>query len=67
MERFKLKKLIEVQVKEQYGVEVTNRFTALEDLDAEMDINSTWEMIRGNIKISAKDSLSYYELRKHMI
>jgi hypothetical protein len=33
---------------------VENRFTALEDLDAEVEINSACEMVRENIKISAK-------------
>jgi hypothetical protein len=65
MERFNLKKLNEVEGKEQYNVEVSNRFAALEDLDTEVEINSAWEMIRENIKISAKESLGYYELRKH--
>jgi hypothetical protein len=37
----------------------------LEDLDAEVEINSAWETIRENIKISAKESLSYDELKKH--
>jgi hypothetical protein len=37
----------------------------LEDLDAEADINSTWETITVNIKISAKESPGYYELKKH--
>jgi hypothetical protein len=35
------------------------------DLDAKVEINSAWEMIRGNIRISAKDSLEYLELKKH--
>jgi hypothetical protein len=35
-ERFNLKKLNEVEVKEQYCVEVSNRFATLEDLDAEV-------------------------------
>jgi hypothetical protein len=35
----------------------------LEDLVAEMEINSAWEMNRDNIKISAKESLDYYELK----
>jgi fructose-1-phosphate kinase PfkB-like protein len=30
-----------------------------------MDINRAWETIRENIKISAKESLGYYELKKH--
>jgi hypothetical protein len=39
----------------------------LEDLDAEVDINSAWETIRENIKISARQSLGYYELKKHKL
>jgi hypothetical protein len=65
MERFNLKKLNEVQGKAQYRVEVSNRFAALEDLDAEVEINSAWETIRENIKISAQESLGYFELKKH--
>jgi hypothetical protein len=37
----------------------------LEDLSAEVEINSTWEIIRENMKISAKESLGYCELKKH--
>jgi phosphomevalonate kinase len=64
-ERFNLKKLNEINGEEKYHVEVSDRFAALEDLDAEVEINSAWEMIRENIKISTKESLGYYELRKH--
>jgi hypothetical protein len=45
MERLNLKKLNEVEGKEQYRVEVSNRFAGLEDLDVEVEINSAWEMI----------------------
>jgi hypothetical protein len=54
MERFNLKKLKEVEDEEQYGVEISNRFAALENLDDEVDINRAWETVRQNIKISAK-------------
>jgi uncharacterized protein YaaR (DUF327 family) len=37
----------------------------LEDLNSEVDINYVWETIRENIKISARESLGYYELKKH--
>jgi hypothetical protein len=57
MERFNLKKLNEVEGKGQYYVEVSNKFAALEDLDTEVEINSTWETIQENIKISAKEYL----------
>jgi hypothetical protein len=65
MERFNLKKLHGVESKEQFCVEGSNRFAALEDLDTEVEINSAWEMIRQNIQISAKESLGYCELKKH--
>ncbi|PNF33805.1 hypothetical protein B7P43_G10012 [Cryptotermes secundus] len=65
MKRFNLKKLNEVESKEQYRVEISNRFTALENLDTEADVNKAWETIRENIKISAKESLGYCELKKH--
>jgi hypothetical protein len=45
MERFNFKKLNEVQGKEKYRVEVSNRCAALK---------SIWEMNRENIKMSAK-------------
>jgi hypothetical protein len=37
MERFNLKKLNEVEAKEQYCVDISNRFTALENADTEVD------------------------------
>jgi hypothetical protein len=46
MERFNFKKLKEVQGKEKYRVEVSNRFAALEDLDAEVKISTIWEANR---------------------
>jgi hypothetical protein len=49
MEGFNLKKLKEADGKEQYCVEVLNRFAALDDFDPEV------ETIRENIKISAKE------------
>jgi hypothetical protein len=45
MERFNLQELKEVEGKEQFRVEVSNRNAALEDLDAEVEINSASETI----------------------
>jgi hypothetical protein len=42
MQRFKLKKLDKVEGKEKCHVEDSNRFAALEDLDAEIEINTVW-------------------------
>jgi hypothetical protein len=58
MERFNPKRLNVVEGKEQFRVEVSNRFAALEDLDPEVEINSPWETITENIKMSAKESVS---------
>jgi hypothetical protein len=63
MDVFNLKKLNEVEGKEQFCVEVSNEFAALEDLDTEVEINTAWETIRENINISAKESQGYYELK----
>jgi hypothetical protein len=65
MERFNLKKLKDEEGKEQFRVEVSNGFAALDELDTEVEINSAWETIRENIKISAEESLGYFELKKH--
>jgi hypothetical protein len=56
MERFNLKKLNDVEGKEQFRVEVSNMFEALENLDSEVEINCAWEAMREKIKISAKEN-----------
>jgi hypothetical protein len=38
----------------------------LGDLDTEVGINNAWEMIRENIRISTKESICFYKLKKHM-
>jgi hypothetical protein len=54
MQRFNLKKLNDVEGKEQFCIEVSNKFAALKDFDAEVEINSAWEMIRENAKFPPK-------------
>jgi hypothetical protein len=65
MERFHLKKLNDVEIIEQYCVEISNRFAALQNLDDEVDINRACKTVTENIKISVKVSLGYYKLKKH--
>jgi hypothetical protein len=65
MERFNLKKIKEAEGKEKYHVEVSNTFAAFEDLDAGVEINTIWETIRENIKISVEESVGDYELKQH--
>jgi lipoate-protein ligase A len=64
MESFNLKKLNKVEVKEKYSTDFSNRFATLENMNAEVEINSAWETVRENIKISTKESVGYYELKK---
>jgi hypothetical protein len=49
LERFDLKRLDDVEVKEKHQVEISNRFAG--------------ESIRGNIKTSAKENLGYQKLK----
>jgi hypothetical protein len=53
MEWFNLKGLNEVEGKEKYRTEVSNRFAALEDLYTEVEIKNALETIRGIINVSA--------------
>ena len=64
-ERFNLKKLNELEVRNQYQIQITNRFAALENLSDGEDINKAWENIKENIGISAKGSLGMHELKQH--
>jgi hypothetical protein len=64
-ERFNLRNLKELEVKEKYYIEIKNRFAALVGLDGDEDINRTWENIKENIKTSAKASIGLHELKQH--
>jgi hypothetical protein len=43
---------------------MSNRLSALEILDDDVDINRAWETVKENIKISAKQNMGYYELKQ---
>ena len=64
-QRFNLRKLNELEVREKYQIEIKNRFAALENLNDDEDVNTTWENIKVNIKTSAKESLGLHELKPH--
>ena len=46
VERFNLRKLSELEVREEYQIKISNRRAALENLNDSEDINSAWENIR---------------------
>jgi hypothetical protein len=56
MEKCNLKKLNDVEIKEQYQVKVSNKLAALGNLGGDdEDINSAWKVL----------SLGYNELKQH--
>ena len=55
--RFNLRKLNESEVREQYQIEITNRFAALETLNNDEDVNRTWENIKEKyLNLSERES-----------
>ena len=64
-ETFNLRKLKELEVRNQYQIMITNRFAALGNLSDGKDINRARENIKDNIKPSAKESLGLHELKQH--
>ena len=64
-QRFNMRKLNEPQVTEQYQIEITNRFAALENLNDDKDVNMTWKNTKENIKTSVKESLGLHELKQN--
>ena len=45
-QRFNLRTLNELEVRERYQIEITNRFVALENLNDDEDVNRIWENIK---------------------
>jgi len=64
-ERFNLRKLNELGVKEKNQIEIRNRFAALENLNGDENVNRARENIKENIKTSANDSLGLHEWKQH--
>jgi hypothetical protein len=56
--------LNDVDIKEEYQLEFSNRFASLESLDDSFDINNAWVSVRENIKTSAKENVGYQNLKK---
>jgi hypothetical protein len=65
LERFNLRKLKELEGKEQYHVEISSTFRMVENLGTEADIKRDCETVSETINISVKKSLGYYEFKKH--
>jgi hypothetical protein len=62
-EKFNLKKLNEVECKEQCHVDISNSFAALENIDTEVDIIELGKVLEYHN--FSQDSLGCYELKKH--
>ncbi|KAJ4450915.1 hypothetical protein ANN_02349 [Periplaneta americana] len=65
--KFNILKLKDEETKQNYQVEISNRFATLEssdEVEKELDVNRVWENIRDSIKIAAEQSIGYYETKK---
>jgi hypothetical protein len=65
VETFNLRKLNALEVRKQYQIKISNRFSALENLSVSEDTNRAWESIQENIKTPNEESLGLYELKQH--
>ena len=57
VEKFSVKKLYGVEFMKYHLIKIANRFGAFKNLADSRPISKTWLNIRGNIKISAGNSL----------
>jgi hypothetical protein len=64
VERFKFRKLNELEVRKHYQIKISKGSAALENLSDSENINRAWENMKENIKTS-KESLRLYELKRH--
>ena len=64
-QRFDLRKLNELEVREQYQIEITNRFAALENSDNDGDVNRTSENIKEKRTDTKKEIYYYYYYYHH--
>jgi hypothetical protein len=53
-----------VDVTEQYRINISNTFAALEKLNDRKSMNTAWENIKGNIKISDNEFLGRLEKKQ---
>jgi hypothetical protein len=63
--RFNLGKLNDLEVRKQYQIEITHRFSALENVSEDEDIYRAWDNIKENIKTSATEGLGIHEMKQH--
>ena len=65
IERFNLRKLKDLESRKEYQTEITKSLVALAHFYYSENINITWEIIKENIKISAKESLGLHKFKQH--
>ena len=57
-QRVNLRKLNEPEVREQYQIEIKNRFAALENSDDDEDINRNWKNIKERKRVWVRMNLN---------
>jgi len=68
MERYKVKKLNDVEIKREYVAKIPNRSAGLENMESDDDVEKrrVWESIGGSVSASCTENLGYisFEVRK---
>jgi len=64
-QRFNLRKLNEPEAREQYQIEIINRFAALENLNEDDNVKRTWKNIKEHNQTSVKESLGLHKLKQN--
>jgi hypothetical protein len=65
VERLNFRKPNDMEIRKEYQIEISNSFAVLENLHNREDVNRAREGIKENIKTSAKESFSLYEMKQH--
>jgi len=64
-ERYNMRKLNDLGVKDKYQIKIRIRFAALETLNGVENVNRAWENVKENIKTSARENQSLHEWKQH--
>ena len=63
-DRYKLNKLLDLQSKKEYQIEVANRFSVMKGLEFSSVVD-TWVKIRDNIKPSTEEKVKILETHRN--
>jgi hypothetical protein len=65
VEIFNLRKISEIKIMQKCQINISNRYEDLGNSNDSEDINKASKNTKENIKTSAKESISLYEMKQH--